>query len=167
MSVVKSLWASIQGDPVFMRALNGWLTIFWIVMIPVPYSRDGSAASLTWRPCRFGRLFPAIGRRGRLRGSRWNRRRRRRSVSRRTYRATLWNASSRRWNAVGSLVRRRPTRLQRDSSLRWANVRMVTVTSPGQPSTRTGSDLDLGGDKQTPRRSGLRRTGLGDRSTMI
>jgi len=35
MSVVKSLWASIQGDPMFMRALNGWLTIFWIVMIPV------------------------------------------------------------------------------------------------------------------------------------
>jgi hypothetical protein len=35
MSVVKSLWASIQGDPRFMRKLNGWLTIFWIVMIPV------------------------------------------------------------------------------------------------------------------------------------
>src|SRR6185369_822073 len=35
MSVVKSLWASIQGDPAFMRRLNGWLTIFWIVMIPV------------------------------------------------------------------------------------------------------------------------------------
>ena len=35
MSVVKSLWASIQGDPVFMRRLNGWLTIFWVVMIPV------------------------------------------------------------------------------------------------------------------------------------
>lgn len=35
MSVVKSLWASIQGDPVFMRRLNGWLTIFWLVMIPV------------------------------------------------------------------------------------------------------------------------------------
>ena len=35
MSVMKSLWASIQGDPLFMRALNGWLTIFWIVMIPV------------------------------------------------------------------------------------------------------------------------------------
>lgn len=35
MSVVKSLWASIQGDPMFMRALNGWLTIFWLVMIPV------------------------------------------------------------------------------------------------------------------------------------
>jgi hypothetical protein len=35
MSVVRSLWASIQGDPVFMRRVNGWLTIFWIVMIPV------------------------------------------------------------------------------------------------------------------------------------
>jgi hypothetical protein len=33
--VVKSLWASIQGDPVFMRRVNGWFTIFWIVMIPV------------------------------------------------------------------------------------------------------------------------------------
>jgi len=31
----KRLWASIQGDPVFMRAVNGWLTICWIVMIPV------------------------------------------------------------------------------------------------------------------------------------
>ena len=35
MSVVSSLWASIQGDPIFMRRVNGWLTIFWIVMIPV------------------------------------------------------------------------------------------------------------------------------------
>jgi hypothetical protein len=34
MSAVKSLWASIQGDPLFMRRLNGWLTIFWILMIP-------------------------------------------------------------------------------------------------------------------------------------
>ena len=34
MAVMKSLWASIQGDPVFMRRVNGWLTIFWIVMIP-------------------------------------------------------------------------------------------------------------------------------------
>jgi hypothetical protein len=33
--VVKSLWASIQGDPLFMRRVNGWLTIFWIAMIPV------------------------------------------------------------------------------------------------------------------------------------
>ena len=35
MNVMKSLWASIQGDPVFMRRVNGWLTIFWIAMIPV------------------------------------------------------------------------------------------------------------------------------------
>ena len=35
MSVVKSLWASVQGDPVFMRRVNGWLTIFWIAMIPL------------------------------------------------------------------------------------------------------------------------------------
>jgi hypothetical protein len=35
MSAVKSLWASIQGDPLFMRRLNGWLTIFWILMIPL------------------------------------------------------------------------------------------------------------------------------------
>jgi hypothetical protein len=31
---MKSLWASVQGDPVFMRRVNGWLTIFWIMMIP-------------------------------------------------------------------------------------------------------------------------------------
>jgi hypothetical protein len=35
MSMVKSLWAMVQGDPVFMRRVNGWLTIAWIVMIPV------------------------------------------------------------------------------------------------------------------------------------
>lgn len=35
MGVVKSLWASVQGDPVFMRRLNGWLAIFWVAMIPV------------------------------------------------------------------------------------------------------------------------------------
>jgi hypothetical protein len=34
MSVIKSLWASVQGDPLIMRRVNGWLTIFWIVMIP-------------------------------------------------------------------------------------------------------------------------------------
>jgi hypothetical protein len=32
---MKSLWASVQGDPVFMRRVNGWLTIFWLLMIPV------------------------------------------------------------------------------------------------------------------------------------
>ncbi len=35
MNVMRTLWASIQGDPAFMRRVNGWLTVFWIVMIPV------------------------------------------------------------------------------------------------------------------------------------
>lgn len=35
MATIKSLWASVQGDPVFMRRVNGWMTIFWIVMIPI------------------------------------------------------------------------------------------------------------------------------------
>jgi hypothetical protein len=34
-NVMKSLWAAVRGDPVFMRRVNGWLTIFWIVMIPI------------------------------------------------------------------------------------------------------------------------------------
>ena len=33
-NVANSIWASVQGDPVFMRRLNGWPTIFWVVMIP-------------------------------------------------------------------------------------------------------------------------------------
>lgn len=37
MSVIKSLWASVQGDPTFMRRVNGWLTVFWVAMIPVSY----------------------------------------------------------------------------------------------------------------------------------
>jgi len=35
VNVVRSLWAAVQGDPVFMRRLNGWLTIFWVAMIPL------------------------------------------------------------------------------------------------------------------------------------
>jgi len=35
--LIKSLWESVQGDPVFMRRLNGWLTMFWIAMIPVSF----------------------------------------------------------------------------------------------------------------------------------
>jgi len=35
MPLIKSLWASVQGDPVFMRRVNGWMTVFWIVMIPL------------------------------------------------------------------------------------------------------------------------------------
>jgi hypothetical protein len=45
--VVKSLWASIQGDPIFMRRVNGWLTIFWIVMIPVSIA-TGWISSVTY-----------------------------------------------------------------------------------------------------------------------
>jgi hypothetical protein len=33
--MVKSLWVMVQGDPVFMRRVNGWLAIFWLLMIPV------------------------------------------------------------------------------------------------------------------------------------
>lgn len=32
--MIKSLWASVQGDPVFMKKANGWLTIFWILNFP-------------------------------------------------------------------------------------------------------------------------------------
>jgi hypothetical protein len=35
VNVVRSLWALVQGNPRFMRAVNGWLTLLWIVMIPV------------------------------------------------------------------------------------------------------------------------------------
>jgi len=35
MTVIRSLWALVQGSPSFMRRINGWLTIFWLLMIPV------------------------------------------------------------------------------------------------------------------------------------
>jgi len=38
VSIARSLWASVQGDPVFMRRVNGWLTVFWIAMIPVSFA---------------------------------------------------------------------------------------------------------------------------------
>lgn len=37
-SYVKSLWVMVQGDPVFMRRLNGWLAVFWVAMIPISFS---------------------------------------------------------------------------------------------------------------------------------
>jgi hypothetical protein len=37
-SAISSLWASVQGDPIFMRRVNGWLTIFWLAMIPISYA---------------------------------------------------------------------------------------------------------------------------------
>ncbi len=33
--MVTKLWDAVQGDAVFMRRVNGWLTILWLVMIPV------------------------------------------------------------------------------------------------------------------------------------
>lgn len=35
--MIRSLWVMVQGDPVFMRRVNGWATVFWIVMIPVSF----------------------------------------------------------------------------------------------------------------------------------
>lgn len=44
---LKSLWASVQGDPILMRRLNGWLTIFWAVMVPVSWAA-GWLSSVTY-----------------------------------------------------------------------------------------------------------------------
>ena len=37
MGVARSLWAAVQGDPVFMRRVNGWFAIFWVAMIPISF----------------------------------------------------------------------------------------------------------------------------------
>ena len=37
-ALVKSLWSAVQGNPVFMRRVNGWLTVFWLVMIPISFT---------------------------------------------------------------------------------------------------------------------------------
>lgn len=47
MNPAKSLWDAIQGDPVFMRRVNGCLTLFWIAMIPISYS-FGWLSSVTY-----------------------------------------------------------------------------------------------------------------------
>jgi len=44
---MQSLWASVQGDPVFMRRVNGWLAIFWVAMIPISYA-EGWLSSVTY-----------------------------------------------------------------------------------------------------------------------
>ena len=31
MNAARALWASIENDPVVMRRIHGWLTIFWLV----------------------------------------------------------------------------------------------------------------------------------------
>lgn len=35
MNSIKSLWASVIENPVLFKKINGWMTIIWIVMIPV------------------------------------------------------------------------------------------------------------------------------------
>ena len=35
MNAIKSLSAMVRGDPAFMRRVNGWLAIFWVIMIPI------------------------------------------------------------------------------------------------------------------------------------
>jgi len=47
MGTMHSLWASVQGDPVFMRRVNGWLAIFWVAMIPISYA-EGWLSSVTY-----------------------------------------------------------------------------------------------------------------------
>ena len=37
MGSIKSLWDAVQGDATFMRRLNGWLTMFWVAMIPISF----------------------------------------------------------------------------------------------------------------------------------
>ena len=70
MNVMRTLWASIQGDPVFMRRVNGWLTVFWIVMIPVPCHRLDLLGDLRRGAVAVGaRLGPLVGVAGRPRRS--------------------------------------------------------------------------------------------------
>ncbi len=33
--MIRTIWQRIQGNPVVMRKVNGWATIFWIAAIPV------------------------------------------------------------------------------------------------------------------------------------
>ncbi|MDB5178026.1 MAG: hypothetical protein JWO61_409 [Candidatus Saccharibacteria bacterium] len=47
MRVIKSLWTMIQGDPLFMQRVNGWMAVFWIVMIPISLTM-GWLSSVTY-----------------------------------------------------------------------------------------------------------------------
>lgn len=35
MNAARSLWASIQNDPQFMQRFHGWVTILWLLAIPL------------------------------------------------------------------------------------------------------------------------------------
>lgn len=45
--MIRSLWVMVQGDPVFMRRVNGWLAVAWLVMIPISAS-FGWLSSVTY-----------------------------------------------------------------------------------------------------------------------
>ena len=47
MSGVKVVWTSVLESPVVMRKLNGWLTMFWLAMIPVSLA-TGWVKSVTY-----------------------------------------------------------------------------------------------------------------------
>src|SRR5690242_4017456 len=34
-TAIRTICSEVRSDPVFMRRINGWLTVAWIVMIPV------------------------------------------------------------------------------------------------------------------------------------
>ena len=38
MQPFKAMWTLVEGNPTFMRRVNGWLTVFWVAMIPVSYA---------------------------------------------------------------------------------------------------------------------------------
>lgn len=37
MNPFTKLWSRIQNDPVLMRKVNGWATVFWIAMTPISW----------------------------------------------------------------------------------------------------------------------------------
>jgi hypothetical protein len=47
MAVLRKFWYCVQRDPVFMRRVNGWLTMFWVGMIPVSLA-TGWVKSVTY-----------------------------------------------------------------------------------------------------------------------
>lgn len=39
MNLLRTLWANVEGNPVFMRKMNGWLIVFlipWTVAMTIP-----------------------------------------------------------------------------------------------------------------------------------
>jgi len=36
--MIKSLWASVQITPQRFKRINGWLTVLWVIAIPVSYA---------------------------------------------------------------------------------------------------------------------------------